>query len=130
MEKNYTVEKSDRLSKPYEPRYVVVDLKGTILDDAQGYGYKSVKNAYAAFAYKNTSKKDKAKIEEKKKIVKKWCKEHKSFVRGLEQFAFEIYKGSWGPDDKFDAKFVKKCLEENGYTDLPFTATEFLKYWE
>lgn len=129
MDKNYKAIKSDKLSKPYDDRFVIVDLEGNILDDAQGYGYKSIKNAYAAFAYKNTSKKDREKLEEKKKIVRKWCKEHKNFVKTMEEFAFEIAKGSWGPEDKFDTKFVKKCFEESGYTDLPFTASDFLKYW-
>ncbi|MCD8083215.1 MAG: hypothetical protein LUE86_06880 [Clostridiales bacterium] len=51
--KNYRVEKSESLSKCCEPRYVLVDAKtGEVLDDAQGYGYKSVEKAHAAYAYK------------------------------------------------------------------------------
>lgn len=44
---------SDELSKPYYNRYVMIDTRtGEILDDAQGYGYKTIKKAFAAFCYK------------------------------------------------------------------------------
>lgn len=44
---------SDELSKPYDNRYVMIDTRtGEILDDAQGYGYKTIKKAFAAFCYK------------------------------------------------------------------------------
>ena len=33
-------------------RYVIQDFSGRILDDAQGYGYKSIGNAYRAYKYK------------------------------------------------------------------------------
>ena len=38
---------------------------------------------------------------------------NKGFVKLMDQIAFEIQKGSWGPDDKFDTAFLKKMLEEN-----------------
>ena len=48
----------------------------------------------------------------------------------LEKICFEIWKGSWGPDDHFDEKLVKKILIENGYDidELGFTIKELLKY--
>lgn len=40
-----------------ERRYVVVDKEnGNVLDNAQGYGYKTIRNAYAAYAYKHSRK--------------------------------------------------------------------------
>lgn len=39
-------------------------------------------------------------------------KEHKGFVRAMDETAFEILKGTWGPDDEFDAKQVKDMLKE------------------
>lgn len=57
-------------------------------------------------------------------------KENKSFIRDLDQFAFEIAKGSWGPEDKVDAAFIKKMLKDYGYEDLPFTARELLVFWQ
>ena len=54
---------------------------------------------------------------------------HKGFVDAMDQYAFEIWKGSWGPDDKFDAKFMQKMLDDEGITDLPFTAKDLYRVW-
>ena len=40
-----------------ERRYVIKDMEsGEIVDDAQGYGYKSAQKAYAGWAYKSRDK--------------------------------------------------------------------------
>ena len=37
----------------FSPRYIIIDKEtGEVLDDAQGYGYKTKRNAYACFGYK------------------------------------------------------------------------------
>jgi len=115
----------------YETRYVIKDMEsGTIVDDAQGYGYRTVQKAYAGWSYKNRDKsKDKEKAE-KENVIANWMKENKSFINLLDALAYEIWKGKWGPEDRVDTKFVSKLLEENGYKDLPFTAGELLKYWK
>ena len=52
-EKTYKVVESKKLSTYDEKRYIIVDVKtGKILDDAHGYGYKSIKKAYSAYGYK------------------------------------------------------------------------------
>lgn len=124
-----TVVRSDKLSSMFEQRYVVIDKEtGEVLDDAQGYGYKSRQKAYAAYGYKNRDKsKDKAK-KKKTAHIRQWMKEHKDFVQTLDQYAFEIAKGSWGPDDKVDAKFVQELLKKFEL-EVDFTAGEFLKVW-
>lgn len=44
-----------------ETRYCIVSTEtGEILDDAQGYGYKTARNAYAAYGYKGKRMGDKA----------------------------------------------------------------------
>lgn len=53
---------------------------------------------------------------------------NKGFVKLMDQIAFEIQKGSWGPDDKFDTAFLKKMLEENNI-EIEFSASELLKFW-
>lgn len=112
-----------------ETRYCIVSTEtGEILDDAQGYGYRTAQKAYAAYAYKTRDKsKDKEKLTKKKRI-KQWMKEHKSFVREMDRTAFEIAKGAWGPDDKFNAALVKEMLSEHGL-EIDFTAGELLKVW-
>lgn len=47
-EKNYRIVRSEELSSRYESRFVVVDAQaGDLLDDAQGYGYRSKEKAHA-----------------------------------------------------------------------------------
>lgn len=127
---NIIVIESQILSKEYEKRFVVVDKNtGEILDDAQGYGYKTVPKAYATYAYKTRDKsKDKEKAA-KQKQIKQWMKEHKDFVKMMDIVAFEIVKGSWGEEEKFDAKFVKKMLAEHNLKPN-FTAGDLLKVWK
>lgn len=129
MNKKIKAIEGGSMSTKYKPRYILVDTEtGEVVDDAQGYGYKSVRNAYAAYAYKNRDKsKDKEK-EERRAEIRKWMKEHKNFVGLMDQIAFEIAKGSWGPDDKFDAKLVKQLLKENDL-EPDFTAGELIKVW-
>ena len=117
------------LSRNGEKRYIIVNTEtGEILDNAQGYGYKSAQRAYAGFSYLSRDKsKDKAK-KAKEKNIRKWMKENKDFVSLMDQIAFEIAKGSWGPNDKFNAALVRKMLKEN---DLhpDFTAGDLLRVW-
>lgn len=120
---------SPKLSKPYDTRYVVID-KNTrqVLEDAQGYGFKSKQKAYACYAYVTRDKsKDKEK-EAKKKHIQTWMQEHHEFMDTLETFAFEIMKGSWDPDDKVDAKFVKEMLDKHNLKP-DFTAKELFWVW-
>ena len=113
----------------YETRYCIVSIDtGDVLDDAQGYGYKTDQKAYSAYAYKTRDKsKDKDK-QLKKKQIQQWMKEHKSFVRAMDDAAFEITKGAWGTNDKFDATLVKEMLS-NFELEPDFTANELLKVW-
>ena len=112
-----------------ETRFCIVSTEtGEVLDDAQGYGYKTAQKAYAAYSYKTRDKsKDKEKLAKKRRI-QKWMKEHKSFVRAMNETAFEIAKGSWGPEDKFDAKQVKKMLKDFEL-EPDFSAAELLRVW-
>ena len=111
-------------------RFCIVSTDtGEILDDAQGYGYKTAQKAYAAYAYKTRDKsKDKEKLA-KKNHIRQWMKEHKSFVRAMDDTAFEIAKGTWGPDDKFNAKLVGEMLKDYGL-EPDFSASELLKVWQ
>ena len=87
-------------SETREKRYVIIDTEsGEIVDDAQGYGYKTAQKAYAGWSYKNRDKsKDKEKAE-KERIIARWMRENKKFVRLLDRVAFEIHVGKWGCED-------------------------------
>lgn len=112
-----------------EKRFCIVSTKtGEVLDDAQGYGYKTAQKAYAAYAYKTRDRsQDKAK-QQKYKHIKQWMKEHKSFVKAMDEVAFEIAKGSWAPNDKIDTKQVKELLKQFEL-EPDFTASELLRVW-
>ena len=65
--------KSETLSKPREWRFVVIDIDtGEILDNAQGYGYKTKQKAMAAWNYKNRDTSKDAAKKEKERKVKDW----------------------------------------------------------
>ena len=65
----------------------------------------------------------------KRDHIKKWLREHKSFEDAMDIFSFEIAKGSWGRDEKFDANFVKRMLKDNEL-EIDFTVSELLKVWK
>ena len=123
------VVESESLSDEFNKRFVIVDKDtGEILDDAQGYGYKSARNAHAAWAYKNQDKSKVSEKAEKIEHIKKWMEEHKSFVNLMDAYAFDIAKGSARPEDKFDAKFVREMLKDKNL-EVDFTAGELLNVW-
>lgn len=133
MDKSKDFDKSRKIEvipmeNNYE-RFVIVDRETKeLLDDAQGYGYTSVQKAHACWSYKT---RDRSKDDEKKSKtseIKKWMKEHKSFIHLMEEIEFEICKGSWGPDDKFDTALVKQMLKENNL-DISFKPSELLKVY-
>ena len=112
-----------------ETRFCIVSTEtGEILDDAQGYGYKTAQKAYKAYAYKTRDKsKDEEKSDRKKHIIE-WMKEHEAFVRAMDNMALDIQMGQLAPDDQFDSKLIQEMLRE--YDLHPdFSASELLKVW-
>ena len=76
-------------------RFAIVDIdSGEVLDDAQGYGYKTAQKAHAAWVYKHRdTSKDRERAAKRQHIVG-WLKKHKDFRELMDQIAFEIMKGS------------------------------------
>lgn len=112
-----------------ETRYCIVSTDtGEVLDDAQGYGYKTAKRAYLAYTHRT---RDKTKDNEKalkRKHIQQWMKEHKSFVKAMDTVAFENAKCASGNTDGFGASVVREMLSEFGLTP-DFTAGELLNVW-
>lgn len=76
---------SAALSSNVDKRYVVVDeATGEIVDDAQGYGYKSAQNAHRAHAYKSMPPRKKRRRDAAKRQVQHWCAEHPDFMQHVE----------------------------------------------
>lgn len=132
MAKNSDIKaiKSDSLSSSYDTRFVIVNTEtGEILDDAQGYGYRSAQKAYAAYTYKHRDKSKDKQRKQEEKAIKKWWQDHKELSKDLEQIAFEIAKGSWGPDDKLDTKLLKTILKQENI-ESEYSPGKLLKVWK
>lgn len=102
----------------FEDRYVIVDKDtGEILDDAQGYGFRTAEKAYKCYHYKHRSQKQK----DKEKEIKDWIKDHKDFVDGLADVEFyQLKEGG-----TLNSKIVAESFKESGL-NVNFTAKEFL----
>lgn len=126
--KNIKAIKSEVLSSRRSERFVIVDTEtGEILDDAQGFGYKSAPKAYAAFNYKNKS--DKEKLDQMEHYVKvfKWMISHKDVIRYFDDIEFYSvkYPGEYEPVSIKDAQEIMKKYDVN------FFKPKDLKYvWE
>lgn len=122
--------KSESLSSNYDTRFVIVNTEtGEILDDAQGYGYRSAQKAYAAYTYKHRDKSKDKQRKQEEKAIKKWWQDHKELSEDLEQIAFEIAKGSWGQDDKLDPKLLKTILKQENI-ESEYSPGKLLKVWK
>lgn len=129
--RNVRVVKSESLSKPYEWRFVVIDVDtGEILDNAQGYGYKTKQKAMAAWNYKTRDKSKDAAKAEKRKRAKKWLKDHPDIRLTLDDLAFQIVKRSWNPDRCINVQIVKDLVKENHLELDGLTAKDILRAWE
>lgn len=110
MSKSIKAKKVSNLKNPW----IIIDTDtGEVLDDAQGYGYKTSQKAHAAYAYKNRTPKQAKHHNANQRKNKIWWAKHKDIANTLTQFSFEISKGSWGPEDKFDYQLFKELLKEN-----------------
>ena len=120
---------------PYKPegsysetRYVIMNKEtGEVLDDAQGYGYRSAQKAYAAYAWKTRDRsKDKEK-QAKEKAIRTWMKQHRAFVNALDQLAFDIVSGG-DPNEKITTKTVRDLLDELNI-ETEFEPNDILRVW-
>lgn len=113
---------------PSEERFCVVNAEtGEILDDAQGYGYRTPQKAHAAWSYKCTPASVRAANVKHVKRVQAWIKAQKGLVEAMEDEAFLIAKGSYGPGERFDAAHVTDLLDDLGITDRPYSSAEILR---
>lgn len=111
-----------------EKRWVIVDAEtGEILDDAQGYGYKSAAGAHRAFGYKTASKEVKRRRETAKRLVERFERKHKNLMDDLDAMSFYAAKDG----EEMTDQDILDCFAEHGVNldDEGFTLKEFLKYW-
>ncbi len=116
---------SPALSEGYDRRYVVVDAAtGEVIDDAQGYGYKTAQNAHRARAYKSMSPQKKRQRDTVKKGVRRWCEKHSEFRADIERAMFYALKdGEAFTEADVTALLKDHCLQP------PFTVKELMRHW-
>lgn len=107
-------------------RFEIVDTDtGEVVDNANGYGYKSKPNAYKAGWYKFGGGKKKVDDSES------WwrMKEHRAFRSFLEDISFDLMKDSCGDRAEFHSS-LKECAlnyaKEHNISDFK---PEYLKRW-
>lgn len=126
-----SVIRSESLSrKRGDERFVVISVEtGKILDDAQGYGYKSAKKAWAAWKWKERGC-PKPYVNPE---IKRWFSEHKKFCDDLEYAAFHYIKDmcreELGTKQIPYGEIIKELLEEYGM-EVPFNVSDMAKTWE
>ena len=99
----------------YDQRFVITDDDGKVVDDAQGYGYKSKQKAHKAMWYKFQG--GKQKVNEKQKKVKEFFKQHK----GLDKFLNKIFENNCKEimrGEVTDQDIINEVKEEFGI-DIP-----------
>ena len=117
---------SDSLSKPYNPRFVVVEKNtGKVLDDAQGYGYKTKQGAYKAWTFKRNAGNPKKYKDNQKKKALDFIKSHKELCREICDMSFYALKD--GGEGLSDAE-IMDFLKEHGVDKLPVSLKTLFKY--
>lgn len=120
------VVKSVSLSNYSDTRFVVVNAEtGEIVDDAQGYGYKTIQGAYKAWAYKTRDRSKDAEKKKRQQQIKSFLKEHKGLADAIEMASWDAVHD--GVD--FDSNTVKQILKSMGI-ETEFKPSEILKVWE
>lgn len=131
MEKEFLVVEDSTLSSPWDRRYIVINKEtGEVLDDAQGYGYKSKPKAYAAWAWKNRTQEQVETNKQVTKAIEKWIKANKSVVTDLENALFYALKDR--EEFKLTVKNITKFFQEQGINveSLPFSVKDFIKWFK
>ncbi|RBR32679.1 hypothetical protein [Enterococcus cecorum] len=121
---DYQAVYSKKLSQRGEARYIIINVTtGEILDDAQGFGYKSKKKAYAGYYYKRNYAKEK----NQNKAVEYWLHSHPEFCDELTYHVFAHFKE--GKKEKLDENLVQMLLREFGL-DAPCKINKLITVWE
>ena len=122
--------KAVEIDKNHEKRFVIIDATtGELLDDAQGYGFKTAQKAYASYGYKN---KLNGRKPANKAVIKAWIKKdpkHAKFIKHLDKVIsngfypddddLTDYHGNWnGLSEDIMREVINKNLRVNIGTDM------------
>ena len=98
-----------------ETRFAIADDNGKIIDDAQGYGYKTKQKAHKAMWYKFNG--GSQKIEQRENDKKEFFKKH----IGLEKFLNDIMENNFKEIARGEMtdKDILDWIKEKFNTDMP-----------
>lgn len=117
-------------------RYVLIDIEtGEIIDDAQGYGFRTPQKAYSAYSYRL---KQNGRKTYTKKDIKKWISEdpkHAKLIKCISKsvdetvgYDIEDYLEISKAKLKNIVKDIIKTETEKLEITLPFSDTDLLKF--
>lgn len=113
--KDFAIVRCEKLSRPGNPRWIVVAHDtGEVLDDAQGYGFRSPQKVAACWSWKNVSPQKRQRNAE----CLSWLKKHKDLISELDWLSLDILKGDYGPEGRLNAKMVQEVVNNpplNGF---------------
>lgn len=101
-------------------RWMIVNKEtGEILDDAQGYGYRTAQKAHAAWSYKHPTPKQSANHAKNRQANKDFCKRHPKIGDLWAEVALDAFKNGSEPgynDFKSLAHEVEPDFQGNCYS--------------
>lgn len=111
-----------------ETRYKIVSKEtGELIDDAQGYGYRTIEGAHRAYAYKTRDKSKDAEYKAKQGRINRWLKSHQDFVEDLNDIYVRIVRSSFGRA-KLTSEEISGLLESHNLK-VDFKPSELLKVY-
>lgn len=128
--KDIKVIKSEELSSAFDNRFIIINIHtGKILDDAQGYGYKTIEKAFAAFYYKKNNKKSDAKKKKAlKRTIERWLDKNEDFKDDIEYWIIQIIaKGC--TDVVLNEETVCDLLKAHNIELKSFSIKQLLEYF-
>lgn len=105
-------------------RWIIVSKEtGEIIDDANGYGFKTDIDAYKCYCHKETTNIDYK--EEKIELIKNWLNGHKDFTKALETLSWDCSQNG----EEFNENSVKYLLNKMDIHTNQITSKEIFKVW-
>lgn len=106
-----------------EGRYMIIDETGTVLDDAQGWGYKDKEKARKAFTWK-LNQMDSKSIDSR---IRTWLKKNRLFYQILLEIELSYVKEN--KDFYLSKEAVGIMINEANIKDFPVIARDFANWW-
>lgn len=126
----FRIEKSSVLSFPWEDRYIIIDAAtGDVIDNCQGYGFKSVKTATdRALQRKHDTKRqlDKKEIKTSDPAdIQQWLEQNKNVKFELREMA----KFTRTERIVVSVQDIQEMLSMAGAKDMPFPVQDLQVYF-